>query len=263
MSQGVNAAASRDPRRLGKGQRGVEQGDARGGFRVAAGHLLMGLLVGDEGKGLAFAARAAGGGDGEQGQHGARGPADAPVILHLAAVGENEVAALGGVHAAAAAQADDGVDGGAASDLDAALHAPGRGVLLDLLKARHLHAGGFQQGLHPAGMTGGHDPAVGDEQHLPGGETLGQFAHALDAVDAEDDPGPRLIIKRSRAVASGESGGIRAVRRVRARGGDRGTRKGCLRAAGPRRPASWRWGRGSGGRSAAIRAGRRGTPRPE
>ena len=80
-----------------------------------------------------------------QGQHGARGLADAPVILHLAAVGENEIAALGGVHAAAAAQADDRVDAGAAGDLDASLHAPGRGVLLDLVEARHLHARGFQQ----------------------------------------------------------------------------------------------------------------------
>ena len=124
VSQGVNAAASRDPRRLGKGQRGVKEGDARGGFGVAAGHLLMGLLVGDEGKGLAFAARAAGGGDGEQRQHGARGLANAPVILHLAAIGEDEVAALGGVHAAAAAQADDGVNGGAAGDFDASFHAP-------------------------------------------------------------------------------------------------------------------------------------------
>ena len=142
MSQGVNAAASRDPRGLGKGKRGIKQGDARCRFRVATGHLLMGLLVGDKGKGLAFAARAAGGGDGEQGQHGARCPPDTPVILHLAAVGEDEVAALGGVHAAAAAQADDSVDGGAAGNLDATLHASGRGVLLGLLKASHLHACG-------------------------------------------------------------------------------------------------------------------------
>ena len=44
------------------------------------------------------------------GSMGLRGLADTPVILHLAAVGENEVAALGGVHAAAAAQADDEID---------------------------------------------------------------------------------------------------------------------------------------------------------
>ncbi len=207
MGQRVNAAARRDPSRLGKGQRGIEQGDARGGFRIAAGHLLMGLLVGDESEGLAFAARAAGGGDGDQGQHGARGPADTPVILHLAAVGEDEVAALGGVHAAAAAQADDGVNGSAAGDLDAALHAPSRGVLLDLLKAGHLHARGFQQGPHPAGMPGGHDPAVGDQQHPPGIETLRQLAHPLDAVDAEDDPGARLIIKRSQGGGEVVGGG--------------------------------------------------------
>src|ERR1039458_7638459 len=46
-------------------------------------------------------------------------------------------------------------------------------------------------------MTGGHYPAVGDEQHPLGAETLRQLAHALDAVDAKGDPGPRLIIKSS------------------------------------------------------------------
>jgi hypothetical protein len=45
-------------------------------------------------------------------------------------------------------------------------------------------------------MTSGNNPAVGDEQHPLGAETLRQLAYALDAVDAEDDPCPRLIVKK-------------------------------------------------------------------
>ena len=113
---------------------GVEQGDSRGGFGVAAGHFLVGLFVGDQGKRLALAAGAAGGGDGDERQHRPGRLADAPIILHAAAVGEQEIAAFGGVHAAAPAQADDGVDVRPAGDLEAPLDALGAGVFLDAVK---------------------------------------------------------------------------------------------------------------------------------
>jgi hypothetical protein len=70
------------------GQRRVQNGDARGGFGVAAGHFLVGDRVGDEGEGLALAAGAGGGRNGDEREHGPRGLAHAPVILHPSAVGQ-------------------------------------------------------------------------------------------------------------------------------------------------------------------------------
>ena len=46
-----------------------------------------------------------------EGEHGLGGFAIASVVLHLAAIGEQEINALGAVHNAAATQGDDQVNG--------------------------------------------------------------------------------------------------------------------------------------------------------
>ena len=107
---------------------GIENGDAGGGLGIAAGHFLMGGFIGDQGEGLALAAGAGGGGDGDQGEHRPRRLAHAPVVLHAAAIGEEKVAALGGVQAAAPAQPDETVNARAAGGPQTGGHvAGGRG----------------------------------------------------------------------------------------------------------------------------------------
>jgi hypothetical protein len=70
VSEGIDTGMGGDGVRLGEGESGVEDGDARGGLGIEAGHFLMSLIVGNEGGALAFAAGAGGGGDGDEGQHG-------------------------------------------------------------------------------------------------------------------------------------------------------------------------------------------------
>ena len=70
----------------------------------------MRLRVRDQGERLAFAAGAGRRGNGDQRQHRPGGLADAPIVLHPPAIGQQEIAALGRIHAAAAAEADEEVD---------------------------------------------------------------------------------------------------------------------------------------------------------
>src|SRR5213594_2520814 len=56
MGDGINARASGNPRRLGKRQARIQNGDPGGGFGIKASHLFVSLFVGDEGCGLALTA---------------------------------------------------------------------------------------------------------------------------------------------------------------------------------------------------------------
>ena len=85
----------------------VEDGDVEARFAVAAGHFGIRVGAGNQGVGLGLAARSGCGGDADGRQHGLGGFAVTLVVLHLAAVGEQEIDALGAVHSAAAAQGDD------------------------------------------------------------------------------------------------------------------------------------------------------------
>ena len=104
----------------------------------------MSLLIGDQREGLAFAASAGGGWDGDERQHWLGGFAGAPVILHAPAVGEEKIATLGGVHAAAAAQADDGVDARGFGNDEAIIDVAGRGIFARLAEEGDLEFRGFE-----------------------------------------------------------------------------------------------------------------------
>ena len=122
-------------------------------------------------------------------QHGQLCFADAPVIFHLTAVGQDEVAALGGVHAAAAPQTNNRVDAQQPRHFDAAINTSGRRIFLDLIKADDLHALPFEQGDDPAGMARGNDARVGDQQDFFDGKFRRQFVRLAR---------PRLIPKTNR-----------------------------------------------------------------
>ena len=107
MRNCVDASAGCDVARLGKGQFRIENGDFGSGFWIAASHLLMRLGIGYQRERLALAAGAGGGRDNDERQHLPPGQSDAPVVLHPAAVGQQEVCALGRVHRAAAAEAEE------------------------------------------------------------------------------------------------------------------------------------------------------------
>ena len=113
----------------------------------------MGLRMRDQGEGLAFAARPGRRGDGDQGQHGPGGLADAPVIFHSPAVGEQEIATLGRIHAAAAAQADEEIDLLLACERDARIDHLSRGVFDDVAKACDLDTRGGQRLVLPVGRV--------------------------------------------------------------------------------------------------------------
>ena len=76
-------------------------------FAVAAGHFGIRVGAGNQGVGLGLAARSGGGRNADRGQHGLSSFAIALVGLHLAAVGQQEIDALGAIHSAATAQGDD------------------------------------------------------------------------------------------------------------------------------------------------------------
>ena len=79
------------------------------------------------------------------GSIGRVGLADAPIVLHPPAVGQQEIAALGRIHAAAAAQADEEVDLLLPRDRDARVDHFGRGVLDDAIEACHADTCGGQR----------------------------------------------------------------------------------------------------------------------
>ena len=107
MGHGVDAGQRGHARRLGDGQRRVQQRNAAGGFLIAAGHLDVGLGVGDQANDWASLPVPAVVGTAIIGSISRSGLADAPIVLHPPAVGVEEVDPLGAVHRAAAAQADE------------------------------------------------------------------------------------------------------------------------------------------------------------
>ena len=167
----------------------------RGGLGIAAGHLGVGLLIRDQSVGLAFAARAGGGRYGDQRQHRLARLARAPVVLHAAAIGENEVAALRGVHAAASAQPHDQIDVGLPRDGEAALDAAGGRVLLRVVEARDGLPGQLQRLVNAFGMSGGHDALIRDQQDFGARQVPRQLADSIHGAGAKDQTRARLMIE--------------------------------------------------------------------
>ena len=76
--------------------------------------------------------------------------AEALVVGHAAAVGEQEVDPLGAVHGAAAADGDDEVDAERPGEVDAGLDVLAGRVLLDVVEEEDLQPGVAQRLLRPA-----------------------------------------------------------------------------------------------------------------
>ena len=124
----------------------------------------MGLDIGNQRKRLALAPGAGRGRDNDERQHLPLGQADTPVVLHPAAVGQQEVRPLGRVHRAAAAKAEERVGAGPLGQPAASLHAIGGGVLDHLVKHDHLQPGGLERLPDCGDVPGADDAGVGDEK---------------------------------------------------------------------------------------------------
>ena len=180
MRDRVDASACRDLVRLRHRQQGIEDGDARRRFRIAARHLLVRLFVGNERERLTFAARAGRRRHGDQRQHRLRRLTDAPIILHPPAVGEEEIAALRGVHAAAAAEPNDQLRANGACGFEALLHLAGGGIFLD--RVEDCGTTPAASSARPTGRHArGNDAWVGDEKRLRADSTR-DFADTIDGA---------------------------------------------------------------------------------
>ena len=195
MSNRVDAAVRGDQGWLRNGKRGIENGDAGGGLGIQAGHFLVRNLVRNQRGGLAFTARPGSRRDGDEREHRFPGFVDAPVVQNPAAIGQNEVAALRSIHAAAAAQADQGVNPGDLRDLQTFIDVARGGILSDLIEHHHTQTARLKGVLDPMGMTCSDNPRVGHDQHDFRAQPARQFTDPLDAVQTEDQPRARLIIK--------------------------------------------------------------------
>jgi hypothetical protein len=190
MHQGIEAGAGGDADRLGGGELRIEDGDAGQRLGIAAGHLLMALLIDDQRIGLAFAPGPGGGRDGDQRQEGLGCRMRVPVVAHATAVGEQEVGALRGIHRAAAAQPDDQVDAPALRYRQAGIDIDSAGILAHLVVDHHHDAHRIEGGAHLLRMPGADDAGIGHQQGVAGAETLGQFPDAAHRTGAEDQAGP-------------------------------------------------------------------------
>ena len=197
MRNRVDAGDGADARRLGDRHFGVEDGGTERGLAVAAGHFQVALLVGDQRVGLGLAAGAGGGGHGDGRQHRLGGLAEAAVVGHLAAVGQDEVDALGTVHRAAAADADDQVDAQRPREDDAGLHVPVSRVRFDVVEDEDLQARLADRLDGALRVAGGFEAGIGDQEDARLAQLAGHLAEPGERAGAVDDPRRRVVIKRA------------------------------------------------------------------
>src|SRR5207302_146592 len=129
--------------------------------------LLVGHFVRDQRKALAFAAGAGSRGDRDERKHRPDGFADALIVLHPPAIGQQEVGAFGGVHAAAAAQADNAVDLCRAGCFQAVVHVARGWVLRYAVVNGDSDIRIFERLNGPTDMPGGNDTSVRYDQNSP------------------------------------------------------------------------------------------------
>ena len=195
VSDGIDASAGGDLEWLGESEEGVEDGDFGGGFGIATSHFLVSGFVGDEGKALAFAARAGGGGNGDEWEHGVFRLPDAPVVFDFAAIGEDKIGGFGGIDATAAAEADDGIDLGMAGDFHAEGDIESRGIFANGIEDHDLEAGGFEGFGGSGGVTGGGDAVIGDEEDAFALEFTGEMSDLVERIGTEDEASAWVGIK--------------------------------------------------------------------
>src|SRR5947209_2677052 len=109
MRQSIDPGTRRHSLRLRKSETRVQNGCASCCFWIAARHFLVRFVVCNEREALAFAPGARSSRYGYQRQHRPGSLADTPIVLHPAAIRQQEITALCCVHAAAAAQTYDSI----------------------------------------------------------------------------------------------------------------------------------------------------------
>ena len=200
VRQRIDSRAGGHARRLRDGQQRIENGDARGRLRIEARHLLMRLLIRDQRGALALAAGARGRRDGDEREHRLRRLAHAPVVLHLAAIGEEKVAPLRGIHGGAAAEADEQID--AAPRAPPPRSDPRRRWSGFRAPAEYTSTSRPAAAMKPdraPRVPGAHDPLIRHEQRAPRAELARQHAHLLQRYPARRSAGCAAGNRRSEA----------------------------------------------------------------
>ena len=205
MGQGVYPGAGGNHLRLGQGQLRIQDGEGRQGLLVAARHLAMRLVLRDKGEGLAFAARARRGGQGDEWQHFPTGLSDAPVIRHPSSIGKDEITALGGIHGTSSAKSYDVVDSSLFGYPDAILDAGLSRVLDGLVISSYPNPLPFQAFGYPPGMAGFGQPLIGNQQGMLS-ELAGMLADKSARACPEHDLLQGLLIFGEEAVAGPDRG---------------------------------------------------------
>ena len=111
MGQGIDPGQCGDFGGLGQGEQGIQDGDRRGGFGIAASHFDVGFRIAYQGKRLGFAPGARGGRNGDQREHRFACFSYSPVIRNDAAAGIEEIDPFSAVHARPSSESDDQIWG--------------------------------------------------------------------------------------------------------------------------------------------------------
>ena len=142
-------------------------------------------------------------------QHRSSGLVDPPVVLHLAAVGEQEVDSLGAVHGAAAAETDDQVDLVLTGETGAGLHVASRRVLFDPVEDEHF-AGFLADQLSGAlWIPCCPHTVIGNDEGAPAAQLMNQITDLRQGIrpavypDAADRRRPRRGSLFGKATRSG------------------------------------------------------------
>src|SRR4051812_33114019 len=149
----------------------------------------MGFGVGNERGGLAFAPGAGGSRDSDEREHRPSRLGHSPVIADLAAVGQDEIAAFGGVHGTATSQANEEVNSTGAGHFDAQLDVECGRVLVDAIKDTGFQVGSFDKGADPSRVASFDEARIRDNKNTRGTQFRGQSSNLRDAVDTKNQAG--------------------------------------------------------------------------
>ncbi len=134
MGHGVDSCDEADHSRHGHEELRIQNCRPESGVAAAAGHLAVLGRGGDESVRLRFAARAGRRRNADRREKRAVGLPHALVVLHTAAIREDEVDAFGGIHRAAAADCHDRVGAMLLGDRDARVHDLRRRILRHVIE---------------------------------------------------------------------------------------------------------------------------------
>jgi hypothetical protein len=161
----IQAGLNRNRIGLGCSQVWIENRDARARLGITACHFFMGVIAADERVRLALAPGAGSGRDGDQGQHRLRGLPVPVIVAHDAAIAEQKIAGLGGVHAASAAEGDDAVERLFLREVAAGSGVGFGGVFPGVVVDGHGDARRREQALGVGEMAGARNAPVADQEN--------------------------------------------------------------------------------------------------